>query len=95
MTSFGNISERHFWKKNPNYFYDYIVLIFCKNFGNTLKRQFWKKNPTTREISAKNVERLTRERIREHLRNVLNVAPSVAKITHSLFVKTALSSKFF
>ena len=47
MTSFGNISERHFWKKNPDYFYDYIVFIFCKNFGNTLKCQFWKKNPTT------------------------------------------------
>ena len=46
------------------------------------------------EISVLNVKIMTQKRIQEHLRGVLNVVPSVAKITHIVFVKTAYNLLF-
>ena len=46
------------------------------------------------EISVLNVKKMTQKRIHEHLRDVLNVVPSVAKITHIVFVKTAYNLLF-
>ena len=46
------------------------------------------------EISALNVKKMTQKRIVEHLRGVLNVVPSVAKITHIVFVKTVFNLLF-
>ena len=46
------------------------------------------------EISVLNVKIMTQKRIQEHLRGVLNVVPSVAKIIPIVFVKTAYDLLF-
>jgi len=40
------MSKRHFWKKNPDYIYEYLTMIFKNSFFREMsKRHFWKKNP--------------------------------------------------
>ena len=29
-SNFGNVWERHFWKKNPDFFHEYLVMIFLQ-----------------------------------------------------------------